>query len=90
MKASIRPATDGKPGSCLVEGYVNTMVNFAIIMPVSDWNGRYVVRGCGGSCDTVAIDIACSGHIKDGKACLHIPTHLVGDYGGMTSQVAGG
>jgi hypothetical protein len=71
VKASIRPAGDGKPASCLVEGYVNPTVNFAIIMPVSDWNGRYIVRGCGGSCGTVAIDIACSGHIKDGYACLH-------------------
>jgi hypothetical protein len=29
------------------------------------------VRGCGGSCGRVAIDIACQGHIKDNYACLH-------------------
>lgn len=71
VKATLRPAVDGKPAACAVEGYVNPTVNFAILLPVDNWNGRYLVRGCGGSCGVVAVDLACSGHVRDGYACLH-------------------
>jgi Tannase and feruloyl esterase len=71
VKATLRPAAAGKPAACLVEGYVNPTVNFAVLMPAADWNGRYMVRGCGGSCGTVAIDLACAAHVRDGFACLH-------------------
>ena len=71
VKATLRPAADGKPAVCAVEGYVNPVDNFAILLPVDTWNGRYVVRGCGGSCGTVAADFACAGHVRDGYACLH-------------------
>lgn len=71
VEATLRPATDGKVAACAVEGYVNPTVNFAILLPVSNWNGRYIVRGCGGSCGTVALDLACLSHVRDGYACLH-------------------
>ena len=71
VKATFRPAAAGKRAASLVEGYVNPTVNFAILLPAADWNGRYVVRGCGGSCGIVAADLACSGHVRDGYACLH-------------------
>ena len=71
VAATYREAKDGKVASCLVEGYVNPTINFAILLPVDNWNGRYLVRGCGGSCGTVAIELACAGHVRDGYACLH-------------------
>ena len=69
--AKLRAASGVQPEACLVEGYVNPTVNFAILLPVSNWNGRYMVRGCGGSCGAVAIDLACARHLRDGYACLH-------------------
>lgn len=71
VKATLRPATEGHPAACAVEGYVNPTVNFAILLPVDNWNGRYIVRGCGGSCGVVALDLACLSHVRDGYACLH-------------------
>ena len=72
VKAVLRPpAAAGQSPVCAVEGYVNPTVNFAILLPVDNWNGRYVVRGCGGSCGTVAVDLACVSHVRDGYACLH-------------------
>ena len=71
VKATLRPASQGHPAACAVEGYVNPTVNFAILLPIDNWNGRYLVRGCGGSCGVVALDLACLSHVRDGYACLH-------------------
>ena len=71
VAATYREPKGGKAAACLVEGYVNPTVNFAILLPVSHWNGRYLVRGCGGSCGLVAIELACASHVRDGYACLH-------------------
>lgn len=70
VSAKLRPAAASQPEACLVEGYVNPTVNFAILLPSKIWNGRYMVRGCGGSCGAVVIDLACARHIRDGYACL--------------------
>lgn len=80
-KATYRAASEGKRASCLVEGYVNPVVNFAVLMPVEGWNGRYIVRGCGGSCGVVAIELACNSHLREGYACLHT------DMGHRSTQV---
>jgi feruloyl esterase len=69
--ATLRAANSDQPAVCLVEGYVNPGDGFAILLPVKNWNGRYMVRGCGGSCGKVAIDLACAHHVHDGFACLH-------------------
>ena len=71
VAATYREAKEGKVASCLVEGYVNPTVNFAILLPATNWNGRYLVRGCGGSCGAVVIELACASHVRDGYACLH-------------------
>lgn len=55
---------------CDVEGYVNPTDNFGLWLPVSHWNGKYIVRGCGGSCGAVATNLACPQHVRDGYACL--------------------
>ena len=71
VSASFRVAGNGKVAACIVEGYVAPAVNFAIALPADNWNGRYLVRGCGGSCGTVALELACASHLRDGYACLH-------------------
>jgi feruloyl esterase len=71
VSAKLRSASGVQPEACLVEGYVNPTVNFAILLPSTTWNGRYMVRGCGGSCGAVVVDLACARHVRDGFACLH-------------------
>jgi hypothetical protein len=71
VSAKLRPANGTQPEACLVEGYVNPTVNFAILLPSTTWNGRFMVRGCGGSCGSVVVDLACARHVRDGFACLH-------------------
>ncbi len=56
---------------CDVVGYVNPTVNFGVWLPAEGWNGRYIVRGCGGSCGAVFMDGACGKHLRDGYACVH-------------------
>ena len=49
---------------------MNPVDRFAIYLPVDHWNHRYLVRGCGGSCGTVAVELAYGPHLHDGYACL--------------------
>ena len=69
-KASLVPATSGRQAYCAVTGYVNPTNNFGMYLPVDNWNGRYLVRGCGGSCGNAAVELACGVHLRDGYACL--------------------
>jgi pimeloyl-ACP methyl ester carboxylesterase len=71
VSASYTPAQGDVGAYCDVQGYVNPTVNFGLYLPMSNWNGRYLVRGCGGSCGTVAVALACTRHVRDGYACLH-------------------
>ena len=69
-KASYVAATDKRQALCSVVGYVNPTNNFGLYLPIEHWNGRYLVRGCGGSCGSVATELACGLHARDGYACL--------------------
>ena len=71
VRATYRPATTESAAVCAVEGYVNPTVNFGLLLPATGWNGKYLVRGCGGSCGSVLVDLACKWHVRDGYACLH-------------------
>jgi feruloyl esterase len=64
------PAALDRPAYCDVEGYVNPTVGIGLWLPARDWNGKYLVRGCGGSCGAVQIALACKVHIRMGYACL--------------------
>jgi hypothetical protein len=64
-------AVGAMPAYCDVEGYVNPEDKFGLWMPTAGhWNGKYIVRGCGGSCGTVAVMLACPSLVRDGYACL--------------------
>ena len=64
-------ATPTTRAYCEIEGYVNPTVNFGLALPSEGWNGKYMVRGCGGSCGHVVLEGACGKHLRDGYACLH-------------------
>jgi feruloyl esterase len=71
VRATWRPATATQGGVCAVEGYVNPTVKFGLLLPEEAWNGKFLVRGCGGSCGDVVVERACRFHVMDGYACLH-------------------
>lgn len=70
-KATFVAATASRPAYCAVEGYVAPSVAFGLWLPTANWNGKYIVRGCGGFCGTVEMELACPQHLRDGYACLH-------------------
>lgn len=70
VKATFNPANNGRPAYCAVEGYVNPTVNFGLYLPIGNWNGRFLMRGCGGSCGSVQTELACGDHQRAGYACV--------------------
>ena len=71
VSATWRPATAEQGAVCAIDGYVNPTVNFGLLLPAEHWNGKFLVRGCGGSCGAVVVERACRFHVMDGYACLH-------------------
>ncbi|MDH7973241.1 tannase/feruloyl esterase family alpha/beta hydrolase [Sphingomonas sp. AR_OL41] len=69
-KASFVAKTESRQAYCSLMGYVNPTNVFGMYLPVTHWNGRYLVRGCGGSCGNAAVELACGLHLRDGYACL--------------------
>lgn len=41
------------PDYCRVRGYVRPAINFELRLPVSDWNGKFFMAGCGGLCGQI-------------------------------------
>ncbi len=71
VSATMVAANGAMPAYCAIEGYVNPTDNFGLWMPEpAHWNHKYIVRGCGGSCGSVAVKLACTSHVRDGFACL--------------------
>jgi hypothetical protein len=44
------PADDDLPEICRVEGYINPTIGFLLRMPTKNWNGKFMMGGCGGPC----------------------------------------
>ncbi|MDG2318765.1 MAG: tannase/feruloyl esterase family alpha/beta hydrolase [Rhodospirillaceae bacterium] len=61
--------SDDMPAYCQVTGYVSPAVEFEMWMPVRNWNGKFLYRGCGGYCGFVGV-ASCANHVKDGYACI--------------------
>lgn len=56
VSATVVPAKAPLPEYCRVLGYVRPAVNFEIRLPTRDWNGKFLMAGCGGFCGTVDSD----------------------------------
>jgi feruloyl esterase len=50
------PAKAPLPEYCRVLGYVRPAINFEIRLPTKDWNGKFLMAGCGGFCGTLDSD----------------------------------
>jgi hypothetical protein len=44
------PADDDLPEFCRVEGVIAPTVGFLLRMPTKNWNGKFMMGGCGGPC----------------------------------------
>jgi pimeloyl-ACP methyl ester carboxylesterase len=51
--ASIVPANNDLPEHCLVRGYVLPAIHFEIRLPIKNWNGKFLMEGCGGFCGSL-------------------------------------
>jgi feruloyl esterase len=71
VSAKTVQASGAVPAYCAVDGVVDPADHFGLWMPeAAQWNGKYIVRGCSGSCGFVAMKPACSAHVRHGYACL--------------------
>ena len=62
-------AADQVPAYCEIEGYVAPQVGFELRLPMSQWNGKFLHVGCGGSCGMIA-GTACENSVRRGYACI--------------------
>jgi len=52
-QASLVTDSGELPDYCNVEGAIAGRVRFVMRLPVADWNGKFVVAGCGGFCGSL-------------------------------------
>lgn len=78
-EARFQNDTAGRAANCIVTAYVNPQVFLGMMMPARDWNGRYIFRGCGGSCGALWTEGACGQHVADGYVCVFTNMGHFGD-----------
>ena len=77
---SFTPAGD-TPGYCEVTGYVTPAVGFLIRLPLTNWNGKFMEVGCGGTCGFLWTQ-QCDRPLRKGYACLASDMGHKGTLGG--------
>jgi feruloyl esterase len=71
--ATAEPAVAGGRSVCRVLGSISQKINFALVLPLGDWNGKYYQAGCSGSCGRVNSP-DCDDPLRRGYACLATDT----------------
>jgi len=46
-------ASNELPGYCKVAGRIDGSIGFELRLPTDDWNGRFLMQGCGGLCGAI-------------------------------------
>ena len=57
------------PAYCRVEGYVASSVGIEFNLPMENWNGKFVMQGCGGMCGSLQGISSCPEAVTRGYAC---------------------
>jgi len=57
------------PAYCRVEGYVSPNVGIEVRLPATQWNGKFIEVGCGGTCGAVFAS-ACDEPLRKAYACI--------------------
>lgn len=81
-KAEFKPAKDGFPDYCNIEGYIAPQVGFIVQLPTKTWNQRFLMQGCGGFCG-ILFPSMCEDALKRGYATT------VTDMGHKSSPIDG-
>jgi feruloyl esterase len=61
------------PGYCRVKGYVAPNVGIELLLPTSNWNGKFLEVGCGGYCGKIFEAnslLGCGRGLRKGYACI--------------------
>jgi hypothetical protein len=69
-EAKLVTASGSVPALCQVQGYVAPNVGFRLLLPASDWNGKFLETGCGGFCGSTDFIWWCADPVHKGYACI--------------------
>jgi hypothetical protein len=67
--AKLVDASTSVPAHCMVHAYVVPQVGIELLMPTSNWNGKFLEVGCGGFCGHTQT-AACGMPLRRGYACI--------------------
>ena len=67
--ASVVPAAGVVPAYCKIEGYISPQVGFEGHYPLENWNGKFLMTGCGAMCGTLQQVSSCADAVARGYAC---------------------
>ena len=82
VSADAVSASADLPGHCLIEAYVARQVGVQVRLPLQNWNGKFLMQGCGGSCGIYSTG-ACDDALARGYA---VSTTDMGHKGGEMSS----
>jgi feruloyl esterase len=71
------------PAFCQVDGKIDKRVGFVMRLPMTDWNGKFTVTGCGGFCGSLNPDKA--GHSNSMNEALKLGYAVLQTDGGHTA-----
>jgi feruloyl esterase len=77
-------ARENLPGFCQLEGRIAGRVGFVMRLPVTNWNGKFAVTGCGGFCGSLIPDKP--GHSNSMNEALKLGYAVIQTDGGHEAQ----
>ena len=83
IAAAVQPAAADLPPYCRVVGVVAPQVQFELRLPLTAWNGKFLMQGCGGMCGIINME-ACEDALIRGYAVVNTNMGHVG-HAGTTS-----
>jgi len=69
IRGEILAPTSSGPAYCKVSGFIEPRVGIEMRLPVKNWNGKFMEKGCGGWCGAI-MDWACIDALNRGYACI--------------------
>ena len=70
VTATEQSAMRDLPAFCRVEAYVAPQVRFELRLPLTNWNGKFLMQGCGGMCGILNME-ACEDALIRGYAVVN-------------------
>lgn len=64
VSSAVLPATADRPAVCEARGYIAPQVQIVIQLPMEKWNGKLMVKGCGGFCGSYDYSIGATSNAE--------------------------